>query len=102
MIWFKGFKWIKENIDLKSKYVVYGKINWFDNRPTIAHPELTKINNYNIKNISGIYPIYSSTEKTLRYGITQKVIRDLSPQQGSVLPLGNAIENKRRNSKDNE
>ena len=76
LIWFKGFKWIKENIDLNSEYVVYGKINWFDNRPTLPHPELTKINNYNIKNISGIYPIYSSTEKTLRYGITQKIIRE--------------------------
>ena len=54
LIWFRGFKWIKENIDLNSKYVVYGKVNWFDNRPTIAHPELTKINNYNIKGISGI------------------------------------------------
>ena len=76
LIWFKGFKWIKENIDLNSEYVVYGKINWFDNRPTLPHPEVTKINNYNIKNISGIYPIYSSTEKTLRYGITQKIIRE--------------------------
>ena len=76
LIWFKGFKWIKENIDLNSEYVVYGKINWFDNRPTLPHPELTKINNYNIKNISGIYPIYSSTEKTLRYGISQKIIRE--------------------------
>ena len=75
LIWFKGFKWIMENIDLNSEYVVYGKINWFGNRPSIAHPELTKINNYNINNISGIYPIYSSTEKTLKYGITQKVIR---------------------------
>ena len=75
LIWFRGFKWIKENIDLESEYVVYGKVNWFDNRPTIPHPELTKINNYNIKNISGIYPIYSSTEKTLRYGISQKIIR---------------------------
>ena len=74
LIWFKGFKWIKENIDSNSMYVIYGKINWFDNRPTIAHPEITKINNYNLKNISGIYPIYSSTEKILRYGITQKVI----------------------------
>ncbi|MAW08770.1 MAG: ATP-dependent DNA helicase RecG [Flavobacteriaceae bacterium] len=76
LIWFKGFKWIKENIDSNSMYVIYGKINWFDNRPTIAHPEITKINNYNLKNISGIYPIYSSTEKILRYGITQKVIRE--------------------------
>ena len=75
LIWFRGFKWIKENIDLESEYVVYGKVNWFDNRPTIPHPELTKINNYNIKNISGIYSIYSSTEKTLRYGISQKIIR---------------------------
>ena len=75
LIWFRGFKWILENIDLESEYVVYGKVNWFDNRPTMPHPELTKINNYNIKNISGIYPIYSSTEKTLRYGISQKIIR---------------------------
>ena len=76
LIWFKGFKWIKENIDLNSEYVVYGKINWFDNRPNLPHPEITKINNYNIKNISGIYPIYSSTEKTLKYGISQKIIRE--------------------------
>ena len=75
LIWFRGFKWIIQNIDLESEYVIYGKVNWFDNRPTIPHPELTKINNYNIKNISGIYPIYSSTEKTLRYGISQKIIR---------------------------
>ena len=87
LVWFKGYKWIKENIDLTAKYVVYGKINWFDNRPTIAHPEITKINNYNIKNISGIYPIYSSTEKTLRYGISQKVIRE------AMLSLINILKN---------
>ena len=75
LIWFRGFNWIKENIDLNSEYVVYGKVTWFDKYPTIAHPELTKISNYNINNISGIYPIYSSTEKTLRYGISQKIIR---------------------------
>ena len=54
LIWFRGFKWIIQNIDSESEYVIYGKVNWFDNRPTIPHPELTKINNYNIKNISGI------------------------------------------------
>lgn len=75
LVWFKGFKWIKENIDFGSEYVAYGKVNWFDNRPSIAHPELTKIDNYNLKKISGIYPIYSSTEKTLRFGISQKIIR---------------------------
>ena len=41
---------IKENIDLNLS-MVYGKVNWFDNRPTIPHPELTKINNYNIKKL---------------------------------------------------
>jgi len=96
LIWFKGFKWIKENIDSNSEYVVYGKINWFDNRPTIAHPEITKINNYNIKNISGIYPIYSSTEKTLRYGITQKVIRGAMHNLISILKneLNESLSNK--------
>ena len=96
LVWFKGFKWIKENIDSNSEYVVYGKINWFDNRPTIAHPEITKINNYNVKNISGIYPIYSSTEKTLRYGITQKVIREAIYNLISILKneLNESLSNK--------
>ena len=96
LIWFKGFKWIKENVDSNSEYVVYGKINWFDNRPTIAHPEITKINNYNVKNISGIYPIYSSTEKTLRYGITQKVIREAMHNLISILKneLNESLSNK--------
>ena len=96
MIWFKGFKWIKENIDLNSEYVVYGKINWFDNRPTIAHPELTKINNYNIEKISGIYPIYSSTEKTFRYGISQKIIREAMRNLMGILKndLNESLSNK--------
>ncbi len=96
LIWFKGFKWIKENIDSNSEYVVYGKINWFDNRPSIAHPEITKINHYNINNISGIYPIYSSTEKTLRYGITQKVIRNAMHNLISILKdeLNESLSNK--------
>ena len=75
LIWFKGFKWIKENIDLNSEYVVYGKINWFDNRPTIAHPELTKINNYNIKKLV-VYILFIHLLKNFRYGISQKIIRE--------------------------
>ena len=96
LIWFKGFKWIKENIDFNSEYVVYGKINWFDNRPTLPHPEITKINNYNIKNISGIYPIYSSTEKTLRYGISQKIIREAMHNLMGILKneLNESLSNK--------
>ena len=96
LIWFKGFKWIKENIDLNSEYVVYGKINWFDNRPTLPHPEITKVNNYNIKNISGIYPIYSSTEKTLRYGISQKIIREAMHNLMGILKneLNESLSNK--------
>ena len=30
LVWFKGHKWIKENLKLNISYVIFGKTNWFN------------------------------------------------------------------------
>ena len=40
LVWFKGTKWIKDNLKKNIPYVVFGKPNLFNNKFNIAHPEI--------------------------------------------------------------
>ena len=76
IIWFRAVKWIEKSIKLNENYVVYGKVNWFNNRYSIVHPE-TELLIKHKKNIKhNLLPIYSSTETLASRGITNKLIRD--------------------------
>ena len=75
LIWFRGFKWIKENIDLESEYVVYGKVNWFDNRPNIPHPELTKLIIITSKTLVVYIQFIHQLKRLLDMELVKKIIR---------------------------
>ena len=76
IIWFRAVKWIEKSIKLNENYVVYGKVNWFNNRYSIVHPEIELLIKHK-KNIKhNLLPIYSSTETLASRGITNKLIRD--------------------------
>ena len=53
IIWFRAVKWIEKSIKLNENYVVYGKVNWFNNRYSIVHPEIELLIKYK-KNIVSI------------------------------------------------
>ena len=40
LVWFKGYKWIKQSLIKYKNYVVFGKINWFKGKASIPHPEI--------------------------------------------------------------
>ena len=40
LVWFKGYKWIKQSLIKYKNYVIFGKINWFKGRASIPHPEI--------------------------------------------------------------
>mgnify|MGYP001824314086 CR=1 FL=1 len=40
LVWFRGQKWIKETLKLDTPYVAFGKVNWFNGRFSMPHPEL--------------------------------------------------------------
>ena len=77
IVWFKGTKWIEKSIQLNKKYVVYGKLNSFNNRFSIVHPESEILEKHNKSLKNSLLPIYSSTELLSSKGINNKLLRDL-------------------------
>ena len=71
VLWFKGLSWIEKSIILKSKYVLYGKLNWFENSPSFVHPDFEKFESFKKKSIN-LQPVYSTTEKLTNSGISNK------------------------------
>lgn len=77
LVWFKGHKWIKESIKLNVPYVIYGKCNWFNGTYNIPHPEMELWADHQASVRAAMQPIYPSTEKLVKMGITNKVILQL-------------------------
>ncbi len=80
LIWFQGFKWIKENLALNQPYVIFGKINQFNGQFSMPHPEMEVINNHQAKLHSALQPVYPSTEKLLNRNISNKSIHKMVQQ----------------------
>lgn len=80
MVWFRGQKWIRDNLKLNTTYVAFGKTNWFSGKFSMAHPEL-ELQKEHEKNLrSAMQPIYPSTEKLSNSGISNRVISKIMQQ----------------------
>lgn len=77
IVWFRGIKWIEKSIKLNKDYVLYGKPNWFSNSFSIVHPELDLLEGFKRKKQTGLLPIYSSNDRILSKGITNKFFREI-------------------------
>jgi ATP-dependent DNA helicase RecG len=80
LIWFRGHKWIRENLKLNTPYVVFGKTNWYNGSFSMPHPETELRATHEQSLRSAMQPIYPSTEKLVNSGITNKVINTLMQQ----------------------
>ena len=40
LVWFRGQKWIQERLKINEPYVVFGRVNWFNGKFSIPHPEM--------------------------------------------------------------
>ena len=72
LIWYRGFNWVEETLKINDEYVVYGKVTWYGNKPSIAHPEIKSKSNFNRNVPRRLHGIYSSTERLVNEGVTQK------------------------------
>src|SRR5690625_4425686 len=63
LVWFRGHKWVKENIRINTPYVIFGRLNWFNGKPSMPHPEMELLSEHQQKTRPGLYPIYPSTDK---------------------------------------
>lgn len=77
LVWFKGVKWIRDSLKINEPYVIFGKTNVFNGAFSMPHPEMDLLTDYNKTMGNSIQPVYPSTEKLVKRGITNKVIRQL-------------------------
>jgi ATP-dependent DNA helicase RecG len=66
LVWFQGWKWIKQTLMLGKKYRVFGRPRLNGNFWSIAHPELAPTET---ASSIGYQPIYPSTEKLSAKGL---------------------------------
>jgi len=75
LVWFKGHKWLKDSIKINTPYIIYGKINYFNGNFSIVHPEIDLVDEYKKKIQAKLQPVYSSTEKLVNSGLSNKMFR---------------------------
>jgi ATP-dependent DNA helicase RecG len=80
LVWFRGQKWIRENLRLNVPYVIFGKVNWFNGAFSMPHPEMELWEDHEKGLKIYMQPVYPSTEKLTNKGITNKVINKLVQQ----------------------
>ncbi|MEM9647600.1 MAG: ATP-dependent DNA helicase RecG [Bacteroidota bacterium] len=80
LVWFRGHKWIKEQLRLNEPYVVFGRINRYGGNFSMAHPEMELLREHQKGLKILMQPIYPSTEKLSAKGITNRVISKMVQQ----------------------
>lgn len=78
LIWFQGIQWVKKMLVPGRQYVVYGKVNWFKNKPSITHPEIEPADEENIAGKNFLEPVYPTTEKLKTKFLTGRSIGKLT------------------------
>ena len=74
LVWFRGHKWIRENLKHQTEYVVFGKTNWYNGKFSMPHPDMELLKEHQKSIQSAMQPIYPSTEKLTNKGISNRVI----------------------------
>ena len=77
LIWFKSLKWLKKSLLINTKYIVFGKLNFFARKISIPHPEIELFKADSLSKRVKIQPIYPSTENLIKKGVSNKVISNL-------------------------
>lgn len=86
LVWFQGVSWVQKQIIPNTVYTVYGKISYFNGRPSISHPDIERFDPQAASN--ALQALYPSTEKLKSKGINNKtfgklvqfVLEKLQPQ----------------------
>ena len=74
LVWFRGTKWIKENLKVNTPYVAFGKVNWFSGQFNMPHPELELLTEYKKNLRTAMQSVYPSTESLTNKGVTNRVV----------------------------
>lgn len=75
LVWFKGYNWMAQKLQLGIEYIVFGKPALFMGRYNIAHPEIEPLSAEVLSQQSVLQPVYNSSEKMKNRGLDSEGIR---------------------------
>ena len=77
LIWFNGFKWLKDKFNPNQEYIVFGKPTLFNNKYNITHPEISLPTDEDNTIVFKLQSFYRTSEKLKAKGIDSKGIHKL-------------------------
>lgn len=80
LVWFRGHKWIKENLKINEPYVIFGKVNWFNGMFSMPHPDMELQKDHENSIRVAMQPIYPSTELLGKKGMSNRRVIKMMQQ----------------------
>ena len=77
VVWFAKVKWVKENINPKKEYVIFGKPKEFRGDFSIVHPEFEEVEKFKASIKTIFQAEYNSSEKMKKFYLNSKAIGKL-------------------------
>lgn len=76
LVWFQNIQWVRKSLEEYGKYVVFGKVSFFNGEASISHPEIETLSQ--ATSIAGMQPVYPTTTKLTAKGITNRSFAKLT------------------------
>ncbi len=77
LLWFKGYNWMAQKLQLGIEYIVFGKPTLFNGKFNLAHPEIEAVSTEMLAQQSAFQSVYNSTEKLKYKGLDSDGIRKI-------------------------
>ena len=77
LIWFRGIYYVKNAFEVGKEYVIYGRVNDFNGKLNISHPEVEEVKPENTNAAETFAPVYASTDKLNQKKLDSKVRRKM-------------------------
>ena len=77
LVWFRGVNYLDRTYKIGEEYVVYGRVEEFNGKLSITHPEMELANRAVAEDAATFEPVYASTEKLNKRGLDTRGRRKL-------------------------
>jgi len=78
LAWFQGIHWVQKTTQVGQRYLVYGKVGFFNGRAQITHPEMEPVSEAKTDGKNFLDPIYPTTEKLKAKGLNARQLGKLT------------------------
>ena len=85
LVWFEGVTWIQKSLKTGHRYLVYGKVGFYQGHPQIVHPEMELLTETTSEGKNYLEPIYPSTEKLKSRGLGGRQLGKLTQALFAIL-----------------